>query len=388
MKVIHQDNKTAIEICLLFLSNLANAYYNGNEHNWKRLNAKKLRAQLRIGRDQTIYKRVIELLSSADLTENGPMIEMDGGFVQGIKSSGYKLTEKYNSKGVRQYHLKTEIVRFMRKRSVVTFREEVAKNEIVQNLNQFYKNIELPSIEEIIAEGRKLSKEGYRTKKGKLLTMRNKNGLHRWKNPQDRVFIEDHIRMYKRLTKDGFILPMPSEGAAGGRVIDSLNLMPSWIRKMIKIDGQRLEEIDFKALHPNIAIAIYGGTSSFLTHDQVAEETGLSKDKVKKLHLSFFNHEIENVYHSPLFAYYQEKEPEMLSLMLRDKAANGYTATTTRMFQKEVEIMTKVIRKLNSEGIYVGYVFDALICKPEHRGYVKQVMNSEVYKCGVRTIAE
>ena len=41
------------------------------------------------------------------------------------------------------------------------------------------------------------------------------------------------------------------------------------------------------------------------------------------------------------------------------------------MFEKEVEIMTEVIRRLNVEGINVGYVYDALFTTEKHADKVR-----------------
>jgi hypothetical protein len=85
-----------------------------------------------------------------------------------------------------------------------------------------------------------------------------------------------------------------------------------------------------------------------------------------------------------------ETEPLMMKNLIREKYANArkYKITSQRMFEKEVEIMTDVVRQLSSEGICVGYVYDALFCDPENAQRVKQVMDEQVKKHGVMTIAK
>jgi hypothetical protein len=56
------------------------------------------------------------------------------------------------------------------------------------------------------------------------------------------------------------------------------------------------------------------------------------------------------------------------------------------MFQKEVEIMTEAIRILNLKGIYVGYIYDALLCQPKHLDAVKEAMNEAAAKYGVKAL--
>jgi hypothetical protein len=64
-----------------------------------------------------------------------------------------------------------------------------------------------------------------------------------------------------------------------------------------------------------------------------------------------------------------------------------YRITSRKLFKKEVEIMTEVIIRLNAQGIYIGYIYDALICHPKDAQIVAQVMNEVVLELGVKTIA-
>jgi hypothetical protein len=58
------------------------------------------------------------------------------------------------------------------------------------------------------------------------------------------------------------------------------------------------------------------------------------------------------------------------------------------MFTKEVEIMTAVIEKLNTEGIYVGYIYDALFFNPQFSNRVKQVMDETILLLNIKTDAK
>jgi hypothetical protein len=58
------------------------------------------------------------------------------------------------------------------------------------------------------------------------------------------------------------------------------------------------------------------------------------------------------------------------------------------MFDKEVEIMTDVIIQLNKQGIYVGYIYDALFCHPMHAEHVKNLMDETILNHGVKTTAK
>jgi hypothetical protein len=163
--------------------------------------------------------------------------------------------------------------------------------------------------------------------------------------------------------------------------------MPSWIRKLIKINGKYIEESDYSALHPNIAMKIYGGNEKYITHNKVADVLNLKLTDVKIEHLSFFNKRWKNMYESPLFYYYNNSDSSLLENMYEDKKID-HTITSKKMFKMEVDIMTEVIKRLNSEGIIVGYVYDALFSEPKYKQRVEEVMNNVVLEFGVYTIAK
>ena len=55
------------------------------------------------------------------------------------------------------------------------------------------------------------------------------------------------------------------------------------------------------------------------------------------------------------------------------------------MFAIEVDIMTDVIKHLNSVGVYVLYVYDALICEEKDKALVIETMNRIILEHGVKT---
>ena len=67
---------------------------------------------------------------------------------------------------------------------------------------------------------------------------------------------------------------------------------------------------------------------------------------------------------------------------------SGFKPTKLFPRKKEVEIMTEVVKQLNQDGIYVGYIYDALFCHPLHAAHVKSVMDEIVQKHGVKTSAK
>lgn len=231
---------------------------------------------------------------------------------------------------------------------------------------------------------------GYKSKKGKQLTFLHKHGIDFYSNASDRTFVEDGIEAFNYLTFGGLLLPTVTSDYAGGRIVDSFVLMPSYIRNMCKLDDEPIIEVDYSCLHPNIAIALYGGKRSFITHQMIAEKLTIPISIVKTEHLSFFNKHPKEMKTSPLYHYYFQTEPQMIKNLIREKysSARRHKLTSQKLFEKEVAIMTDVIKKLSLEGIFVGYVYDALFCTPNNAKRVKQVMDEQVLKHGVMTTAK
>jgi hypothetical protein len=254
------------------------------------------------------------------------------------------------------------------------------KNTIANNLLDIYPLITFPTVKEILAEGKRLAKEGFTNKKGFKLTLRGKHIDSDWKDINNRVFIETHIEQFKYLTENGFILPIVGSDNSGNRIIDSITLMPSWIRNLVKYNGQPLIELDYSCLHPNIAKLLYGGSPSTITHDMVAKYLNIPLHLAKIEHLSFFNKEVLQMMKSPLYKYYLDNEPTMLANILKEKNVFGYKITSKKLFKKEVELMTNVIREINNNNIRVLYVYDALMCAAEEKYLIQNIMQSEAFK--------
>lgn len=384
LKEIHEDKEVAIELCLILLSNLSNAYYQ-TESGWKRLSAEILRDQVSTRKEST-YIKIIECLLKG--TSKGAIIERSNSYTVGQESYRYRLTEMYRNKGVTKYDFQTQYCKNLLSKQYFKQLSIALDNPIARNLIKMYSKISLPTVEEIKEEAKRLIKMNYLTKKGKVLTMRNKHKNDYWVDADNRSFVEDNIELFLRLTENGYLIPSVGDSKSGGRVTDSFVLMPSWIRNLCKIDGEQIVEADYSALHPNIAMKIYGGSEEYLTHDKVAQNLNMNVKQVKIEHLSFFNKRWGQLMMSPVFEYYRQNETQMLSNMHADKEQNGYKSTSRKMFKAEVEVMTSVIEKLNSEGIIVGYVYDALFCSPKDKKRVTDIMNEEILKFGIKTKAK
>ncbi|QLG45409.1 hypothetical protein [Costertonia aggregata] len=386
------DNKTvAIEKCLIIISNLTSTLFLDDNEYWKSLSSKKLDKQVKKGHDNTyVYKKVINALKYSTNT-TVPIIEVlknyhgTDTYENGVICKQYRLTSEYQNKNIVRYSLKTTECIDKRRNYVYSKLAKVFENPIGKNLISVYANITLPTVGQILIKGKLLAKKKYRNKKGKLLTCLNSKAKDYYSDSLNRTFVEENIKQFNYLTSGGYMIPIVGNSSSGGRVVDSFNLMPSWIRKMCKIDGEEIVELDYSALHPNIAISIFKGEQRYLTHSQLAEVLGVDEAIVKTEHLSFFNKHPKHMIQSDLFHYYQNNEPQMLKLLIEDKNKSDYKNTSRLFFEKEVDIMTSCIKVINSMHIYVLYVYDALYCKKSDEKIVRDVMNKVIIENNVFT---
>ena len=390
LKNVHEDIEVAIELCLLFSSLLTSTYFTWvsgeNEEGWKSLKSDYLRALFKV--EINTYKAIREVLENGLKCDN--IIECDHKSAIGLKCFGHRLGEEYLGKGVKPYELQTNQVKLIWKNNQERIFNQSFENPICRNLLDFYPSLELPTYEEAFIRSKKMVKNGHTTKKRKKLKSLGKHNKNYFRDPAKYSFVEDGLATYKYLTESGLMMPRVGNKYSGGRIIDSLALMPSYFRSMITINGEPVVECDFSCLHPNIAIATYGGSIEFLTHQKIADELNIDLKQVKIEHLSFFNKHPKDMERSPLYQYYISKEPEMMRKMVKEKynSFRKYKITSQYMFEKEVEIMTDVILQLSKESIRVGYVYDALLCNPNDALRVKEVMDDIVLKHGVKTTAK
>jgi nucleoside diphosphate kinase len=381
LRAIDSNVDVAVEKCLVFLSNLSSTYY--TEDNWKSLSSEILHQQTKSKDSTYIYSKINKALKHG--TSKGSIIEVNGSYQAGQYCKKYRLTDTYLKAGLVEYTIKDTGIIQNRNKLFYEQLNEAMENPICSNLIKMYTKIDLPTSKELLVIGKRLVKQGYRIKKGKLLTMRNGHKDSYWKDSKNRSFVEDNIKLYEFLTSRGFMIPSVGDDKSGGRVVDTFTLMPAWIRDQITVDGLKLVECDYTALHPNIAIKLYNGKESYLTHQNVAERIGIDVRSIKIEHLSFFNKRWQGMLKSPLFNFYSELEADMLSRIYIDKKDNGYKVTSAKMFKAEVSIMTDVIKHLNSIEINVLYVYDALLCEEKDKTMVIETMNRVILNHGVKT---
>jgi hypothetical protein len=394
LKAIDKDQDIGVEKCLLMLSNLSSTAF--SEERFKTLNSTLLHEQLQKGNDNTyIYPKIIKALkycshNTSGFIESKKNENKTDTYQVNFTSKAYSLTDTYYNVGLTEYKIKNEEIIARRRKHFYSQLNKAQENLIARNLIKLYSKIDLPNNDDLLLEAKRLIKLKYTNRKGKVLTLLNNHSKSYYKNSTKRSFVEENIKLYDFLTKRNYLIPSMGNEKSGGRVVDSFTLMPSWIRKLIKIDDENIVEVDFKALHPNIAMSLYNGSKKYLTHDLVAKESNIDIASVKMAHLSYFNKEVRDMKRSPLYNYYNEFETEMNERIIAEKLGSSkkHKITSMRMFAKEVEIMTECIKRLNAMDIYVGYIYDALFCKESDAEIVKKIMDEVVLEFGVYTTAK
>lgn len=387
---IHSNIKIAKELCLLFLSYMTRTMLDIDEYsNGINLSSKLLANLLRSPKskqhtlDTKVYQAIIKALEIGT-KDKGAFIIVNKSYVPGEYSRKYNLTDNYKS-GIQIYSIKTKWVKDIVCRNTMVSWIKANTNLIAKNMIMFYTQLDLPTKAELLIKGKQLCNENYTTKKGKKLTMLYRKDKSYWKDSDNRSFVENDIDMFEYYTSLGFMIPVIGNENCP-RVYDSISLLPSWIRNEIKCFNEKIFEVDYKCLHPNLIMNLYNEPIKYLTHEIVANELELDIKKVKTMHLSFFNMEIKHLTRSPLMKYYSMT---LMEKIINDKKIHKtHKITSKYLFDLEVQIMTKVIKKLNKLNIYVGYIYDALITTLDNIEIVKRIMDETVLEFKVFTTAD
>ena len=145
---IHSDRDVAIELCLMFTTQLTSTYFeiqdNPESEGWKSLHAKYLREFLSI--NPNTYKDVRTALEHH--TKQGPIIECDHKHIEGEKNYYYRFGEAYIAKGMVSYHLKTKEAKRLLNKHFIRVYKRSQSNPIIQNLLGFYEDARMVYIKE------------------------------------------------------------------------------------------------------------------------------------------------------------------------------------------------------------------------------------------------
>ena len=379
LKLISRDVKQAKELILLFSSNLVSTQYDflsGKGHKIKNLNGKIL---LKLcGKN---YKRIIDYMKKHEL------IRTDNRYIVGEKSKSYWFTEIVLKSKVKEHTLKFDTIINRRQEINEKFEKAIAKNVIANiSVEKVFPQLELPSINQVEAILKRYADSKYETPKGKKYKNPSNKKRQRLLEGSEVIYTDDLMKIYKYLTKDGIIqFSIGNEGCP--RPVFSITLMPKAIRNEITMNGQKLVELDFTALHPNIANCLYGENKSMISHQDMADYLKFPLLKAKKYNLSYFNYEEKYFLNSKASNYYKANHPVLYNELLRIKQIDPMIITHS-LFQKEVELMEKIYVKLDKRGIIPVYVYDAVLVIEKHVDETRQIMNSVAKQMGIHSIVK
>lgn len=367
------SKEEAIELCLLFLSQFTGtiiAYLNDDDYSIT-LNYKIMIDNY----GEHNLKHILKILQYGKL----PILNKSCYSVNKF-SRKYYLNKKY-LKGIKSYKLIYTKSILIREMILTKALSRAMDNVIGRSVLRAYMGITLPTRTNLMKVGKKLVK-AKKIYKGKQFKFKGKKAK---KTPKGIRYIENDIDLFEFLTQPSMLIPTASV-KAGGRVAHSLNLIPRWIRHEILFYQNRMIEIDYSALHPNIVSWCYGDGRS-INHEEIAYEIKSTKTKIKKEHLAYFNEKTTSMTHYSVDKYYSEHYPTMRNNLMYDKNTNGRAEVTKYLFETEVGIMTEVIKQLSTEGIEVLYVYDALYTTPAWSKRVYEVMQEVVDKYKIPTTA-
>jgi len=382
LKLISKDINQAKELILLFSSNLVSTqfdYLKGNGYKVKNLYGGILLKQC--GKN---YKRIIDYLKKHKL------LNTDNQYIVGVKSKTYWLSEKVIISKVKEHDFTNNTIINRRQGINSDFKKVVASNIISKiSVEKVFPLLELPNVNQVQSHLESLANSKFTSKKGRLYKLPNNKRRERSLEGSNVTYTDDIMIIYKYLTKGG--IKLYSTGNKNcPRPVSSITLIPKVIRDLITMNGQKLVEVDFSALHPNIANHLYGINKKMITHQEMADYFNYSEDelfKAKKLNLSYFNYEEKHFLNSKASKFYKEKHPGLYDELLRIKQIDPKQITYA-LFRKEVELMTRVFIELDWHGILPVYVYDAVLVIEKNAEKTKEVMDIIAKQMGVYTVAE
>lgn len=357
------NKAVSIEKLLIFISLLPTAIVR-KERLFKAIHSDVIQDCMRRNNSNTyMVKSAVQILQELGI------LEVESHYVEGEYPRGYRLTIEYFESNIVEYKLKCEeAIYSLRMTKTKIVEQTKVENPIVQNLLNLYPKVQYPSDEVIHDFAQKLIREGYSKNRRKLAYIgKNKRDIKKF------MYVNEHLKRFHFL-----ILTEKSPTPSDARIYDRFSMMPSWIRKLVKIDGENVVECDFKCLHPNLAIKIYKGNQKFITHQVLAESLNKSVEEVKEQHLIYFNCHFNQMKNNLVHPFYTENEPQMVMNIFIDKKESKpyfYRIVSKKLFRLETELMSRIVEKLNSMGILVIYVYDALYCKESDQEVVKTIMN-------------
>lgn len=229
------------------------------------------------------------------------------------KPRAYICSEQFN-RYFKPYKItSTKIIDELKKKRSAKYMERLSSDEYRKLLIDIPERYEFPTIESIEAKAKEMVASGVKSKDGQTYVweysesdfgyvtkkFKVKNTIYtrtiQVKTNDSVVSIQEGIDIYKRFINEGLYFKDKGEAT---RYYTSFSLMPSWIRKYIKIDGKKLIENDFTALHSRLINKFIGCDIEELTgdsHTKLMNKLELSsRNEAKIIGLSYWNSMILN----------------------------------------------------------------------------------------------
>ncbi len=378
VKAIHPDRQVANELMLVILSYLPNysstlEFEKPNHSN--DIYSRPLYSQILKGAFQysgVNYKDVLKALLTGT-SNKGPIIRCDDSYSDVLhKCKSYSLTKPFLNKGIYQVELQTPTARqvLCRINTALHIPCEPFDN-CLDLLPWFTEPVLRYDVKALIINRMRF--------KGKLITDRKSVYTA---NPDNYYFVDELVENNANTAN---IQPHTTVNS-GGRIYTRFNLSCKPLRYLMKIEGEHLVEVDYKAEFPNIAAFLYDPFKRPISHEEIAHDLKVDVRVVKKAHLSFFNQKYSLVWHSPLRPWYESNRSELFENFRADLYANP--EPKSYVYQKlaviESQIQKQAMSILNDEGIICFYLFDAIATLPRYVKRVREVMLQTALDFGIR----
>lgn len=371
---------------------------------------------------ETSYATIIKRLLRG--TEKGPIIEWfkDGSYQKEKYSRKYRVAVKYARRKTHLYKLKHP-VSLAEPRNIDN--DCILSTSLVWSMPR----IQLPTIEEVMQRAiemndcSELIMGSYRGKRVRKIA-RYVQHHHNGKKSTD-YYIDNETRRYNYrlldldinefhslLLRQRYRIPSTTDNCA--RIFYDLSGgIAKWIRKLIRIDGEEIVEVDYTALHPNIIYIAFAHESNvpqeerdlFLNtfsgdiHSNLVrlihvnplndEEFKKVRDAIKIEGLSFWNDKISNWSSYSMYEHIESKFPNIMSNVMKSKTSTfkQHAETANILFSIETQLMKHNAEVLQKMDIPFIYAYDALWVAKSSVSKVKEIMNANAKEMGIPTIA-
>jgi len=334
------------------------------------------------------------------------------------------LIEKFNNAK------NSELERILSGDEVIDFEGKILSDETIRSMK-------FPSTEEVMERAQEMVKnkekdkhgrtyvweipsEWYDDNNGKTIEIQ-KNGktvkykqINKLKSDCPYVSIDSHIKQYIRTMNGDKVAIQRKKYTCNGRTYydrfySTLSLLPKWIRLMIEIDGEKIEEVDACSLHPRIVGKVFEQLSGlkrpdFLlgdVHTNLSKILGVDRKQAKLINLSYWNSKIafdkdlkryatiSSKTNKQAFAamdkFLIENNLELFKVLvyiktemkpIKGKDFSKHTNMSAILMDYENRIMQKTIEKCNFPVIYC---YDSLAVAKSRASECTEIFNSVLH---------